>query len=500
MPFPARTRSSVPTVFVAALLGLCTIFSPVLAQTGVGANKEEASHERVIITSMPAEKSHVHDVLAGSQAKSEALSLETMGSEVWLVPKAEFLRLEKTLEGLGHKLIRIEENWRHVLTRHKEPVSLTLAQQAVIDKVTKSPETINVGVHRMPHPALVEHALTHAEGKITLPLGEKDIAVVRTRPVIKTEGGYTWRGEVEETGEKAVLMLWRDAHLSGYLGYNGSVFMINYMGGDIHTVAEMDPRRLPPEHAPSPQDKTTPRSVTPEPTVSPFPEAERLALEAKKITIDVMLIYTKNVASHYIGTPADRLALAIEEANETFRNSGIGNIDLRLIHSQPIDFDETGVDHFNIVYGMEDGTGPFTSLKKLRNEKRADLVGLIVDDAQGCGLSTRVSAGSEEAFFVVHHSCAAITISIAHEIGHILGARHDRMADDNEQPFAYAHGYVNGTKWRTMMSYNKGCGGCPRIPYWSNPRIMYKGEPTGTPATDNARVILQQAERVSQFR
>ena len=385
MPFAARTRSTVPTVAVAALLALCAVSSPVLAQTGVGATKEEASHERVIITGMPAEKSHVHGVLAGSHAKSEAHPLEAMGSEVWTVPKAELLWLEKTIEGLGHKLIRIEENWRHVLTRHEEPV--TPAQQAVIDKVTKSPETINVGVHKMPHSALVEHALTHAEGKITLPLGEKDIAVVRTRPVVKTEGGYTWRGEVEETGEKAVLMLWRDAHLSGYLGYNGSVFMINYMGGDIHTIAEMNPGRLPPEHAPSPQDKTTPRSVTPEPTVAPFPEAERLALEAKKITIDVMFLYTKNVASHYIGTPADRLALAIEEANETFRNSGIGNINLRLVHSQPIDFDETGVDHFNIVYGMEDGTGPFTFLKKLRNEKRADLVGLIVDDAQGCGLS-----------------------------------------------------------------------------------------------------------------
>ena len=100
---------------------------------------------------------------------------------------------------------------------------------------------------------------------------------------------------------------------------------------------------------------------------------------------------------------------------------------------------------------------------------------------------------------LVHHACAAITLSIAHEIGHILGAQHDRGVDTNDTPFAYGHGYVNGTKWRTMMSYNESCGGCPRIPRWSNPRIMYKGEPTGTAASDNARVILQQAERVSNF-
>jgi hypothetical protein len=42
--------------------------------------------------------------------------------------------------------------------------------------------------------------------------------------------------------------------------------------------------------------------------------------------------------------------------------------------------------------------------------------------------------------------------------------------------------------------------GCLRIPYWSNPRVTYQGEPTGTLLEDNARVILEQAERVSRFK
>ncbi len=149
----------------------------------------------------------------------------------------------------------------------------------------------------------------------------------------------------------------------------------------------------------------------------------------------------------------------------TFRNSGLNNISLRLVHNGFVDY-----------------------------------VGLVLDNPTGCGLSTRVGAEAEEAFFVVHHARAAITFSIAHEIGHILGARHDRYMDTNEKPYPFAHGYINGNKWRDMMSYREGCGGCPRIPYWSNPRVTYNGEPTGTSASDNARVILEQAERVSKFR
>jgi hypothetical protein len=125
---------------------------------------------------------------------------------------------------------------------------------------------------------------------------------------------------------------------------------------------------------------------------------------------------------------------------------------------------------------------------------------LVVDDPRGCGLSTRVAPDPDEAYFVVHYSCAAITISIAHEIARILGARHHRQFDPTNTPFRYAHGYVNGTKWRNIMSYAESCEGCLRIPYWSNPRVLFKGEPTGTLTEDNARVILEQAERVSKFR
>ena len=383
-----------------------------------------------------------------------------------------------------------------------ETGALTPDQQAIVAKIAK-PGTLDTHYAGAP---------TDPVGaQLTLPLGDgRVVTLARTGSELQKDGSIIWHGEVPQTGERAVLMLWSNALLTGYFAFNGKIFTLENLGGGVNAVSEMDRRRLPADHpepgarpdSPAASPAKQPAAAAPplEPPVAPFADNERQALEAKDITIDVMILYTANVARRYVRDLADLLALAIDEANATFKNSGIGNVHLRLVHTQLVEYDETEDDQFTHLYTMVDGLGPFGNVRKLRDEKRADIVGLVIDNPTGCGLSTRIGPTSDEAFFVVHHACAATTMSIAHEIGHILGARHDRFVDENDTPVAYGHGYVNSGKWRDIMSYNAGCGGCPRIPYWSNPRVFYRGEPTGTPAADNARLILELADRVSQFR
>ena len=385
--------------------------------------------------------------------------------------------------------------------RQPPPVTLTPDQRAIIDTIAKPSGRGELQYSGAP---------TDDVGAVVqLPVHGKNITIVRKDSNLQKDGSVIWYGEVQETGERALLMLWSNALLTGYFAYNGTIFTLESLGGGVKAFSEMDRRQIPADHPepggridslPDAVPPSAPRAPVAEPTVAPFPDAERLALEAKDIIIDVMLLYSRNVAELYVRKPEDLLALAIEETNQTVKNSGLGNIKLRLVHSQVVDYDAAEDDQFTNLYTMVDGLGPFKDVKKLRDEKHADIVGLIIDNPNGCGLSTRIGPTSDEAFFVVHHACATITMSIAHEIGHILGVRHDRFVDQNDQPFAYGHGYVNGSKWRDIMSYKVGCGGCPRIPYWSNPRVLYKGQPTGTPAADSARVILELAERVSKFR
>jgi hypothetical protein len=234
------------------------------------------------------------------------------------------------------------------------------------------------------------------------------------------------------------------------------------------------------------------------------PEKKASASEgasSQEVTIDVIVAYTKKAASNYADVRRELVELSIEEANESFRTSSLGNVKLRLVHAYETDYVEEGGAHFDHVWRFADkGDGYMDEIHGLRDKYRADVAILIVDDPIGCGLATRVFADAEEAFAVVHHECAAATYSVAHEVGHIIGARHDLNLDKMMTPFAFGHGYVNGTKWRDIMSYKESCGGCPRLPVWSNPKVLVRGEPAGTAELDNARVIREQAARVAAFR
>ena len=143
----------------------------------------------------------------------------------------------------------------------------------------------------------------------------------------------------------------------------------------------------------------------------------------------MIVAYTKKTAANYGDVKRELVDLSIEEGNESFRNSGLGHIKLRLVHAYQTGYVEEG-EHFDHVWRFADkGDGYMEEVHALRDKYKADVAMLIVDDPKGCGLATRVYADADEAFAVVHHDCAALTYSLAHEIGHIIGARHEPNID-----------------------------------------------------------------------
>ena len=504
------------------------------------AGNDASPVSRLLLSHLPLKTSRAyHDLLNAAESASREI-LPMTKAEMWLVPADPVTEGRRRAEAVGASVELLDTVQLDAL-RPMQQQAMTSRQAKMMHEAMSEPATMGVSMMALAPPESLEYALTrppdeHGEARIQLKLSES-VTIVAIRSSLMKEGdNYLWQGEVEGTFEPVSLVYWPAGRLSGTIQHRGRLYTVKSFGGGTHGVIETAPSMLPPEHAPmsgpmmqrfnmgddplkrrgdagevldhmghSPE---TPQNLKDEqPTKSsqlialnhvraPNPDAPPTGVS----TITLIVAYTRTAAGHYQDIRKDLITLAVAETNLSFIRSSIGNIRLEVVHNYETEYVEQG-SHFDHMFRFaEKGDGYADEIHALRDKYRADVAVLIVDDPNGCGLSAGVAPPAERAFVVVHHGCAATTYSLAHEIGHIIGARHDVGYDDTATPFPYGHGYVNGNKWRTMMSYEQSCDGCPRLPIWSSPSVNVQGEPAGTEATHNARVIRDGAERVSEFR
>ena len=457
-------------------------------------------------------------------------------SEKWTLLKKDVEAVKTTAAARGLLVIDLASQGDEIMRAAGADTPLSERQRAIIERAKSNPAAMQVKLMVGPHPAVLEYRLIGDANCPTEPVNttvpfRDGLSKTITRSSIEIRGDKAiWRGPVDDKGVPLTIMWWPNGRMAGVVQIGNRYYSIRHLGDSIYTIVEMSDERMPVEHAPTPsrprrndpnlrdapliqQGGPSPigrlaAGTRPPSTLGPAtpgrrrvePEGKKAETRPEDVVIDVIVAYTAKAAAHYNDVRRDLIELAIERGNEAFATSGLGHIKLRLVHVYQTNYVEQGA-HFDHVWRFADkGDGYMDEIHGLRDKYRADVAVLIVDDPQGCGLATRVHADADEAFAVAHHDCAALTYTVAHEIGHIIGARHDLAIDKNMTPFPYGHGYVNGTKWRDIMSYKESCGGCPRLPVWSSPKVMIEGEIAGTPEQDNARVMLEEAPRVSKFR
>lgn len=492
---------------------------------------------------------------------ASAHAMHMTKAETWSVPKHKVEAVKQAAARFGLTVTEADDASNHILqAKPADNMTLTDKQRAMLDLAKASKGTMNVRLVLGPTPEMLEHALSRKSGdgstmdslfQIKVCVGDNETLIIdRTSVDIKPDRSI-WRGIVHGTGARVTLMWWPNGKVTGTVQRDGRMHAIRHLGGRAYAMVEMSEEQMPDEHAAMPsrvriddpnlrddplvqqgdasvlRSQVQPRSARRPPlpaskqarkdqlAFAPLPKAvladkikrpapqgaAKAGQPPKDVIIDVVVAYTEQAASNYGDVRQELVELAVEESNESFRNSGLGHVKLRLVHAYQTSYDEAGAGHFDHVWRFADkGDGYMDEVHKVRDKYRGDVAILLVDDPSGCGLSTRVYADPDEAFAVVHHACAVMTYSLGHEVGHLIGARHERSMDTSTQPFPYGHGYVHGTKWRDIMSYKQSCGGCPRLPVWSSPNVQVKGEPAGTADTDNARVISEQAARVAGFR
>ena len=412
------------------------------------------------MTKLPPPNSALYKRIIKHAGKARGQVLTLTKTEMWEVPKENVDAVKKAAAEHGANATQLGSDWNQVF--HKAPADMKMndKQKTMMEHAKASKSTMGVGMMATPMAPMVEYALTKDAGpniggpatskeaaRITIKLSDKtELTIVRTSVDIKTDM-CIWRGAVEGTDAPATIMWWPGGKMAGTLQHEGRIYSIRHMGGEMHAVVEMGEDRMPQEHAPMPErmrandpnlrddplcNRATPASCGRRPrraaagktqqqaklqqpsgrpegdgSERPTSEEHGAGRRPKDIVIDVIVAYTKKAASNYSDVKRELVDLSIEEANESFRMSGIGHVKLRLVHAYQTDYVEEGA-HFDHVWRFADkGDGYMEEIHALRDKYRADVAILIVDDPKGCGLATRVYADAEEAFAVVHHECAA---------------------------------------------------------------------------------------------
>ncbi|MBW3571532.1 MAG: zinc-dependent metalloprotease [Gemmatimonadetes bacterium] len=329
------------------------------------------------------------------------------------------------------------------------------------------------------------------------------VVAVGERVQQRAADDVSWAGPVRGA-DGWVQMVFMEGGLTATVTVGQTQYAIESLGGGLHAVSRIDQSGFPSEHTPDHPSGALSDALN---------DAAGGFLGAKTsdgtmgtmaaTTINVMVVYTASAATA-AGTIGSKIQLAVDETNQSYVNSGI-NITMNRVYTAQVSYSESGrsfSNHVNYLKGTTDGY--MDIVHSWRNTYAADVVVLVVNDNEACGMAAAIKAVASSAFAAAHYTCITGYYSFGHEIGHLQGARHDRYVDSNTSPYPYGHGFIPSTKnWRTIMAYGNNCSNCTRIQWWSNPLKTYPatGQVMGTAAhEDNARVLNETAGTVAAFR
>ncbi len=338
---------------------------------------------------------------------------------------------------------------------------------------------------------------------------EKTLTIQRTSISTTKLNQIRWNGNTGEAASEVRLLVSEEGITGMIRSKNHNYDIHPFRDTGFHLLVEIDPSKfeheLPPltlEVEPENQKKAI-HGIDPVHTMS-NPE------------IRVMVVYTTNAKNNHSGSITNMITLAEGNMSDAFTTSGV-NADITVVHTAEISYSESSDDVLNLCRltmsethdprlssvtddcdSYSDGSivGYLDQIHEWRYQHDAHLVVLITGSG-GTGLGW-MPALNNYAFSIARYDVAASFNTMAHEIGHNLGAAHD-TSNAGTPVYAYGHGYNYApSQWSTIMAYPP--SGFSRINRFSTPLKTFGGVATGTAQyEDNARAMNNRVNSVANF-
>lgn len=257
-----------------------------------------------------------------------------------------------------------------------------------------------------------------------------------------------------------------------------------------------------------------------EPTIVRTGARRAATSRAATSRIDLMVMFTaeaKKQEPPIAGGIKGLIRTAVADMNTDLANALV-DLEVRLVKIKKVKYAKTGTSVGFASGALRDissnGDGHMDKAHKLRDRFGADFVALIIERNSGlCGIAwvggSRPNgledADEAGAFSVTTWRCLSFD-TLAHEIGHNMGAQHSRLdpVSDTAGSYDYSYGHKVEGEILTVMAYN--CASpCLNANAFSNPAVMFEGIAAGVPVgqpdpADNARAFNNDREVMAGYR
>lgn len=274
----------------------------------------------------------------------------------------------------------------------------------------------------------------------------------------------TWQFQVLEVPQGRVTLSQGSTGLRGTAQTNSAVFLVRPLGNGEHVVFK--PSR--PERPQEPPPRTPPPQAGAAAKPQPCQDAE----------ITVLPLYTDPVeqalSAMRIGDVRDLSSTGRDETNVTMQDAQV-NTRVTIRDPQKIAFSHSSQLHGDIRALASRGRTSTDPIAKLRDQWKADVVMLFSTAQDYCGwvddsaLQQTVALPSQ-AFFVQSIRQDGCTHIFAHEIGHLLGQRHQNDSVSKAERLAY--GFCETSQsFATVVVDLTACPAENVHLLWSDPRV-----------------------------